>query len=131
MLTFLTKLRFNSLLRAQRRRQLERRRRSFLSGLEDRTKPRRKEEKKNKEATRLTTFQSLRYSAVDTFRSSVRLDATVKKERASACFSSTLLRENEIDPLHSGLEENRNPPPPPFTRQFSSILLTFLLRFPC
>lgn len=116
MLTFLTKLRFNSLLRVQRRRQLGRRRRSFLSGLEDRTKPRRKEEKKKKEeATRLTTFQSLRYSAVDTSRSSVRLDATVKKKRASACFSSTLLKENEIDPLHSGLEENRNPQPPPFT----------------
>jgi len=38
-----------------------------------------------------------------------------------------LFRENEIDPLHSGLEENRNPPPA-FTRQFSLALLTFLLR---
>lgn len=86
-----------------------------------------------KKATRLTTFQSLRYSAVDTFRSSPHLDTRQgdrERERKIELVFLLLLRENEIDPLHSRLEENRNPRPP-FTRQFSFILLTSLLHFLC
>lgn len=55
-------------------------------------------------ATRLTTFQSLRYSAVDTFRSSRRGCARERKrergrESTLSLVFLLLLRENEIDPL--------------------------------
>lgn len=99
MLTFLTKLRFNSgsLLRSlgDRRPSVddeeeeEAAAASVGVGVSNETATERKK------ATRLTTFQSLRYSAVDTFRSSPHLDTRQgdrerEREKDRACFSSTL-----------------------------------------
>lgn len=139
MLTFLTKLRFNSgsLLRSPgddvgRTMKKKKRKKKLLSGLEYRTKPRWKEKKE--ECNEINNFPEFKVFCRRHFSlvSSSRHETGQRgRERGrESMFFFLLLRENEIDPLHSRLEENRNPRPP-FTRQFSFTLLTSLLHFLC